>query len=325
MCEAATSKHVCTITLTYAPRDDFADKILHPSHFQLFMKRLRRQGHKVRYLVAGEYGDLKGRAHFHAILFFSAISDCMAQAPWYNPAHINDPENSNPFNLQIPQKRISHIREWPHGHIIADWSASEKSAKYVCKYLLADEKHNAWFSLSKKPTIGHEWFMQKAAKARELGVLPSAFEYMPPGGTKGKSYLMTGATRRDYLNAITGTELSDNSYSAFPYGNGDRRHRMSEWVAKTFDKHERQRFIDYLESLPVDLESEAEEYRERMQEADEVRKREFRRYLAKKWDELTEAIAKSGNPYIYYVNGYTYHEGINYGPQPRLRSQFDRD
>ena len=72
LAEAAVSSHTCVVGLTYAPRDDLADKLLQPRHFQLFMKLLRRAGHKVRYFVAGEYGDEKGRAHFHAILFFHA-------------------------------------------------------------------------------------------------------------------------------------------------------------------------------------------------------------------------------------------------------------
>ncbi|XZQ27849.1 rolling circle replication-associated protein [Rhodobacter capsulatus] len=230
LAEASVSAVTATVTLTYAPRDDLADKVLHPRHFQLFMKLLRRAGHKVRYLVAGEYGDLRGRAHFHALLFqhllpleryrcsdgqvydlppdqfsdLSVIDRVQRGLPAvYNPGHLFDPQTSQPFSRQIPQKRMVHIREWPHGHIKVDWSASEKSARYVCKYLLSDNKNNAWFSLSKKPALGAAWFARKAALARELGVLPSSFEYLPPGGSRNKTYLMTGATRRDYLDAIT--------------------------------------------------------------------------------------------------------------------------
>ena len=51
LCEAAVSSAVCTLTMTYAPRDDLADKVVTARHFQLFMKLLRRAGHKVRYLA----------------------------------------------------------------------------------------------------------------------------------------------------------------------------------------------------------------------------------------------------------------------------------
>lgn len=240
MAESATSSEVCVLTLTYAPRDDLADKVLQPRHFQLFMKLLRRRGHKVRYLVAGEYGSLKDRAHFHAILFFTKLVGARRAAD-YNADHLADPETSAPFSREIPQKRMCHIREWPHGHVTADWSRSEAAIRYVCKYLLADDKKSAWFSLSKKPPLGAAWFAEKAEKAREYGVLPRTFEYLPPGGDRARPYLMTGATRRDYLAAIT-TDPADTP-------------KMSEWTRKTFDKHHLAREIawreDYAKRCPL--------------------------------------------------------------------------
>lgn len=245
LCEASVSEACCTLTLTYAPRDDLADRVVTPHHFQLFMKLLRNAGHKVRYLAIGEYGTLEGRAHFHVILFFKKLvplvdpetGECRGVMPRYKDDY---PEGTTqddaPFCREIPQKRMVHIREWPHGHILADWSASEKSIRYVCKYLLADEKakDQFWFSPSKKPALGWEWFARKAARARELGVLPSSFEYMPPGGTKKSPYLMTGAIRRDYLAACA-PRAAD-------------RPRMSEWVQRTYDKYERARRIEEAET-----------------------------------------------------------------------------
>mgnify|MGYP001146648577 CR=1 FL=1 len=233
MAEASVSEAVCTLSVTYAPRDDLADKVLHPRHFQLFMKLLRRRGHKVRYLVAGEYGDLKGRAHFHAVLFFKHVAAGEGE-PRYNPDHLFEPVSSKPFCREMPKKRMVHIREWPHGHVSADWSASEAAIRYVCKYLLADDKNNAWFSLSKKPALGAEWFALKAERSRELSVLPHSFEYLPPGGDRNRPYLMTGATRRDYLAAIT--------------QDAAERPRMSEWVGKTFDKHDLNRRVEKAEA-----------------------------------------------------------------------------
>lgn len=223
LAEASTSKASMAVTLTYAPRDDLAERIVHPRHFQLFIKLLRRAGHKIRYIVAAEYGELKGRVHFHAILFFEHIAPSpWGQVPEYNPDHIKDPNSSASFSRDVPHQRMCHIREWPHGHIKADWSASEKSVRYVCKYILADDKNNAWFSLSKKPALGAAFFAAKADEARTLGVLPSSFTYAPPGGSKERRYPITGASRRDYLNAIT-TDPRD-------------RDRMGEWTLKSFDK-----------------------------------------------------------------------------------------
>ena len=235
LCEAAVSEVSVTLSLTYAdPQNhlDLSHRVVNPWHFQLFIKRLRKAGHKVRYLVAGEYGDLRDRAHFHCILFFKKLVHRDHPAPRLEnrAAFRADPSIAQPLSRQMPQKDMCHIREWPHGHVEADWSASEKSVRYCCEYLRQDDKKAAWFSMSKKPSLGFEWFAAKAARNRELGVLPSSFEYMPPGGKPGKVYLMTGATRRDYLNMIT----KDRG----------ERPRMSKWVRATFDKLERQEFID---------------------------------------------------------------------------------
>lgn len=236
LAEASTSVRTCTLSLTYAPRDDLADKVIQPRHFQLFIKLLRRAGHKVRYLVAGEYGELFGRTHFHAILFFSEFAEGGTEAV-YNPHHVEDPSSSARFSVHVPHNKNVHIFEWPHGHVFCDWSSSEASIRYVCKYLLADFKNNSWFSLSKKPPLGSVFFAKKALEAKTLGALPSAFVYSPPGGTPGRSYPITGASRRDYLNAITVDPVD--------------RERMSEFTRKSFDKLHLARAVAALEALPA--------------------------------------------------------------------------
>lgn len=235
LCEAATSQVSVTLSLTYAtPQDkqDFSHRVVNPYHFQLFMKRLRKAGHKVRYLVAGEYGDLYDRAHFHVILFFKELKDQKCPAPKLEnrKAFLADPSIAQPLSRQMPNLEMCHIREWPHGHIKVDWSCSDRSVRYVCEYIKPRDggKKTAWSSCSKKPALGFEWFAEKAARNLEWGVMPSTFEYMPPGGAPGKVYLMTGATRRDYLNLI----VRDRS----------KRPQMSKWVRATFDKLERQEF-----------------------------------------------------------------------------------
>lgn len=58
------------ITLTYA--DEYLPKFgsLEVKHFQDFMKRLRKKLQtKIRFFHAGEYGEKKGRPHYHAIIY----------------------------------------------------------------------------------------------------------------------------------------------------------------------------------------------------------------------------------------------------------------
>ncbi|WNK14026.1 MAG: replication initiator protein [Microvirus sp.] len=57
------------ITLTYSPEHFPANGSLNYSHFQLFLKRLRRRIGKVRFYMAGEYGEDFLRPHFHALIF----------------------------------------------------------------------------------------------------------------------------------------------------------------------------------------------------------------------------------------------------------------
>lgn len=59
----------CFITLTYSEDQCPYPPSLDYSHFQKFMKRLRRKVGSLRFFCAGEYGDKFGRPHFHACIF----------------------------------------------------------------------------------------------------------------------------------------------------------------------------------------------------------------------------------------------------------------
>lgn len=224
LCEAATSVKVLTLTLTYAPRMDLADRVLHPKHFQTFIRSLRKSGHSVRYIVAGEYGEEKGRSHFHCILFFAKPLPDRGGA-FYNPRHIENPDTSARLDGNVPHKQNCHIREWPYGHVYADHEGGERSIRYVCKYLLKQEGREMWLSMSKKPPLGAEWLAKRAERYREAGVAPSSFNYLPPGADRDRAYFLSGASRRDFLKACGITP--------------DRRPELSEWVGKSFDKQQR--------------------------------------------------------------------------------------
>lgn len=61
----------CFVTLTYDDANLPYDGSLNKTHFQKFMKRLRKkyEGTKIRYFHAGEYGAKLSRPHYHACLF----------------------------------------------------------------------------------------------------------------------------------------------------------------------------------------------------------------------------------------------------------------
>jgi len=69
------SMHDCNsfVTLTYD--DENVPRELVYRHFQLFMKRLRKQYPGSRFFMCGEYGEEGFRPHFHACLFGVHFSD----------------------------------------------------------------------------------------------------------------------------------------------------------------------------------------------------------------------------------------------------------
>lgn len=86
MHEARLYDHNIFVTLTYDEDHLPADGSLIPRHLQLFIKRLRkaaatsgtvlqRAGRGIRFFASGEYGDVSGRPHYHALLFNCALAD----------------------------------------------------------------------------------------------------------------------------------------------------------------------------------------------------------------------------------------------------------
>jgi len=70
MHEASLHKKNSFITLTYSPQNLPPNGSLVLSHFQDFMKRLRKKyGSGIRFFHCGEYGEKNSRPHYHALLF----------------------------------------------------------------------------------------------------------------------------------------------------------------------------------------------------------------------------------------------------------------
>ena len=161
-------KKNCFITLTYDDAHLPVDCSLDYSHFQLFMKRLRKyfSGRCIRFYMRGEYGENYGRPHFHAILFGLDFSD----------RRVHSRTGSGHFIYR------SAILEslWTKGFSsVADFSF--ESAAYVARYVMkkvtgdAAEAHYRVVSretgeifdrvpefnrMSLKPGIGALWWNQ---------------------------------------------------------------------------------------------------------------------------------------------------------------------
>nr|QJB21039.1 MAG: replication initiator protein [Microvirus sp.] len=161
--EASLYEHNSFVTLTYDDDHVPVDRSLNVSHFQKFMKRLRKKfGNGVRYFHCGEYGENFGRPHYHACL----------------------------FNFDVPDRELWSVRDgvrlytsavlsslWPFGFVtIGD--VTFESAAYVARYVLKkvtgekSEDHYRYVSeitgqtyqrspeyvtMSRRPGIGKGW------------------------------------------------------------------------------------------------------------------------------------------------------------------------
>jgi hypothetical protein len=166
MHEAQLHQHNCFITLTYDDAHLPSDKSLHYKDYQLFVKRLRKKfgNTKIRYYMAGEYGENFGRPHFHACLFGIDFHD---KKLW---------KRTPSGSLIYRSADLETL--WPFGYSsIGD--VNFESAAYVARYIMkkvtgkGQDNHYTetdqetgeitkrkpeFNKMSLKPGIGYEWY-----------------------------------------------------------------------------------------------------------------------------------------------------------------------
>ena len=168
MHEAQMHEQNCFITLTYDNEHLPSDRSLHYRDFQLFIKRLRKRypGRRIRYYMAGEYGENFGRPHWHACIFGF---DFPNQELWERSA-------AGSLLYRSPDLEIL----WPYGYSTIGRVTFE-SAAYVARYIMkkvtgknAAEHYQEidpdtgeitnrtpeFTKMSLKPGIGYEWYKQ---------------------------------------------------------------------------------------------------------------------------------------------------------------------
>lgn len=119
--ETQLHDHSFYVTLTYADEHLPLYEDLNHSHFQKFMKRLRKNtGAKITYYMCGEYGDQTHRPHYHALIW-----------GYYPP----DAEYIYTKNGNRYYKSEKIIKYWRKG--FADFSnVSYQNAGYIARYTL---------------------------------------------------------------------------------------------------------------------------------------------------------------------------------------------
>ncbi len=162
--EAQLHKDNCFITLTYNEQHLPLDYSLDKTHFQLFIKRLRKKTpHKIRYYMCGEYGDLMRRPHYHAILFGHDFTDKIPTGP------------ATEYTLYTSQQLE---QTWGKGFCTVGemtFDSAGYCARYAMKkitgdnaerhYQLVDDKTGEihqlkpeYAAMSRRPGIGNAWY-----------------------------------------------------------------------------------------------------------------------------------------------------------------------
>lgn len=170
MHEASLWRENCFVTLTYAPGNLPPGASLEHRDFQLFFKRLRKRfaPSPVRFYMCGEYGDEKGRPHYHACLFnVDFRSDRVPRG------------KSKAGELYYESALLSQL--WTHGRAVVQ-DLCRETASYCARYIMQKQTGDAgkaayWLTdedgvmtertppynaMSLKPGIGALWFDQYA-------------------------------------------------------------------------------------------------------------------------------------------------------------------
>lgn len=230
--ESKYSEGTYSITLTYADEAwrDYCTAsgakatTLVYKDVQLFLKRLRKEYGKIRYIVTGEYGSRKGRAHWHIILFFKDTEEIVYEKrgkilkktvpkipDWEKLARKTKLDALKDHQFGIAERTNSSRFMWPiwgHGFVHVenpDW----QGLKYALKYILKEKESRGAYShlaMSKKPPLGYQYFDSLADLHVQQGIAPTTFAYKFDDVRDSKyrriKFMMQGKTRDNFLSRI---------------------------------------------------------------------------------------------------------------------------
>lgn len=185
LAEQAVSSAALALTLTYAGDVPQATSLYYVD-VQLMLKRLRADGFSVRYMCAGEFGEKKGRAHWHCVLFF------VGRVP------------------HLPIDRRVDWKYWKAGLVYAQ-RAEKEGFQYLMKYSLKDDTQNGFkklLRLSKRPPLGFEFFANMAQRMVDAGLAVHNPEY---------AFAHVRARGKDGVYRPVKFWLSDTSLDMFLY------------------------------------------------------------------------------------------------------------
>lgn len=196
--------HSYFVTLTYSDRclpiSKFTgEAVLIKEEFDRFAKRLRKIIN-CRILGCGEYGDITGRPHFHAVIY------------------TNDDMKLSQFSVNVYHSKVIEDT-WPFGMSevsIADAGCMSYVCGYVlkkCKQVANDDPHAPFRYLPRRPGLGMEYLeyhdvladgvvfgdFGKDCKSRKI---PSAFLRKLEGDSRLEDFKASKIAAGDRFNAV---------------------------------------------------------------------------------------------------------------------------
>ena len=193
MAELLTSDHVIALTLTYDNWTGTRAQHLYYRDIQLLLKRLRRDGYKVRFLAAGEYGSKRQRAHWHVCLFFKG------KCPDFPPVETEMQHWYYWGDFPAPGKKTNG--PVPLGFVYVQ-KPDFHGLRYVVKYAHKDQvtgKSTRKVQMSLKPPLGAQYWDVLAERDVAADV-PFNFSYRLPdcrfGNGNEVEFYATGASAK---------------------------------------------------------------------------------------------------------------------------------
>lgn len=194
--ESRTSVKSVFLTLTYG-RDEHGNEshqraaILTYSDCQKYFKQLRKRGLKFRYLIVGEIGALKGRTHWHILLFFQ---EELPDGFWdYGRNSWHREKRAQREWVSLVWSKKFNEPCWPHGFSQWDplhYGHEKGGVRYACKYInkdVDDVEAQSKLCMSKRPPIGAIYFDRLAMRLVDEGVSPQNPYYKFPKQAKRKN------------------------------------------------------------------------------------------------------------------------------------------
>lgn len=135
MLELFTHERAWFVTLTYDAEHLPADGSVCPRHAQLFLKRLRRlvEPDSLRFFLVGEYGEKKGRPHYHAMIYSGPRHASVFSKAWeLGRVHVGD----------VNETTCSYVA----GYCLKKWTKKDAPG--------LDGRHPEFTRMSLRPGLG---------------------------------------------------------------------------------------------------------------------------------------------------------------------------